>query len=100
MSTSPKRYISPEEYLARERNAEGKSEYFAGEMFAMAGISRAHIRIVKNLTVALDQRLSGSCDVASTDLRVFIPSTGLYTYPDLIVTCGTEDLPIRNRTLC
>ena len=57
----------------------------------MAGASRAHIRIVKNLTVALDQRLSESCDVASTDLRVFIPSTGLYTYPDLVVTSGKEE---------
>ncbi len=91
MSTSLKRYISPEEYLARERRAEGKSEYFAGEMFAMVGASRAHIRIVKNLIVALDQRLSGSFDVASTDLRVFIPSTGLYTYSNLIVTCGKEE---------
>ncbi len=36
MSTALKT-ISPAEYLERERKAEFKSEYFRGEMFAMAG---------------------------------------------------------------
>jgi len=41
--------LSPEEYLARERQAEIKSEYYDGEVFAMSGASRPHNLIVTNL---------------------------------------------------
>jgi Uma2 family endonuclease len=42
MSVIPKTYLTPAEYLARERKAEIKSEYYAGEVFAMSGGSREH----------------------------------------------------------
>lgn len=48
METLPKHYITPEEYLHRERNAEFRSEYFRGEMFAMAGALANHNLIVLN----------------------------------------------------
>ncbi|MDQ2844675.1 MAG: Uma2 family endonuclease [Acidobacteriota bacterium] len=92
MSTSPKQFVSPSEYLERERKAENKAEYFAGEMFAMGEASRSHVRIVSNLVQILGPALRNtSCEVSSTDLKVFIPSTGLYTYPDVIVMCGPEN---------
>ena len=91
MSSQPNTYISPEEYLAIERQAEYRSEYYAGEMFAMAGATRRHNRIVTNLTTTLDNQLKARpCNVYSTDMRVNVPRTGLYTYPDLVVTCGEE----------
>lgn len=37
-----KKYYSPEEYLAREETAEYKSEYYRGEIFALAGTSVNH----------------------------------------------------------
>ena len=37
MSSQPTTLLSPDEYLELERKAERKSEYFQGEMFAMAG---------------------------------------------------------------
>lgn len=37
MSALQKTFLSPEQYLERERKAEFKSEYYAGEMYAMAG---------------------------------------------------------------
>ena len=40
---------TPETYLAHERTAATKSEYLAGEIFAMAGASEAHNLIVTNL---------------------------------------------------
>ena len=81
--------ITPEEYLARERQAEFKSEYFAGEIFAMAGASERHILIVTNLARELSTMLKKRpCKVYSTDMRVKVTQTGLYTYPDVIVICG------------
>lgn len=59
MSTQPDQRLTPEEYLAIERAAETKSEYFAGEMFALAGASRAHNRIVANNMAELRVRLEG-----------------------------------------
>lgn len=91
MSLQPDRLLTPEEYLAIERNAEYKSEYFAGEMFAMAGANRRHNRIVTNLIVGLDTKLKElPCNVYSSDMRMKVVKSGLYTYPDVVVTCGEE----------
>ena len=91
MSSNPKTFLTEEEYLALERQAEFRSEYFGGEMFAMVGASRRHNRIVTNLVVALDNQLRARpCNVYSNDMRVKVQSTGLFTYPDVVVTCGEE----------
>ncbi|MEZ6086553.1 MAG: Uma2 family endonuclease [Pirellulaceae bacterium] len=88
MSSVPKPYISEAEYLRREREAEYKSQYFQGEMFAMAGASRRHNKIVGNTVTALNIALRDrSCDVYPSDMRVKVSSSGLYTYPDVSVTC-------------
>jgi Uma2 family endonuclease len=89
VSTLPKHYLTPEEYLELERKAERKSEYLDGAMFAMAGAGRRHALIVTNLVAELRQQLRGrSCEVYSTDLRVRVSPTGLYAYPDVVVVCG------------
>ena len=91
MSSDPKTLLTEEEYLVIERRAEFRSEFYRGEMFAMAGASRRHNRIVTNLVTALDNQLrERPCNVYSNDMRVKIPDTGLFTYPDLVVTCGEE----------
>jgi Uma2 family endonuclease len=89
MSAIPKRRLTEQEYLAIERKASYRSEFFNGEMFAMAGTTRAHNRIKDNLVGELYSRFKGKdCQEFSSDMRVKIPSTGLYTYPDVLVTCG------------
>jgi Uma2 family endonuclease len=89
MSSQPSSYLTPEEYLEVERRAERKSEYFRGEMFAMAGATRRHILIVTNLVRELSQQLmTKPCEVYSTDMRLRVSPTGLYTYPDVLVVCG------------
>ena len=91
MSSVASTYITPEEYLERERKAETKSEYFRGEVFAMAGASLRHGRIVTNLGRELSQQLRQKpCSVYSTDIRLGVKATGLYTYPDVMVVCGEE----------
>jgi Uma2 family endonuclease len=80
---------TPEEYLARERLAERKSEYRAGRIVAMSGVSRAHNRITVNLGSELNQQLRrGPCEVYVADMRVRVSRTGLYTYPDVVAACG------------
>ncbi|MBM4254931.1 MAG: Uma2 family endonuclease [Deltaproteobacteria bacterium] len=89
MSLQPKPFLTPEEYLAIERKAEYKSEYFNGEMFAMAGASARHALIVTNVVSELREQLRRKpCTVYSTDLRVRVSPTGLYPYPDVVVICG------------
>lgn len=88
MSTAVKR-ISVQEYLSREREAAFKSEYFAGEIFAMAGGSPKHSLIAANFIREAGNALKGKpCAVFSGDLRVRIQPTGLYTYPDASIVCG------------
>jgi Uma2 family endonuclease len=83
--------ISEAEYLQIERKAEFRSEYFAGEMFAMAGGTRAHSLIATNLLRELSSSLKATdCAAYNTDLRVKIEGTGLYTYPDVSVVCGEQ----------
>ena len=87
----PKRVavLTAAEYLAIERIANYRSEYFRGEMFAMAGGSARHSRIKTNILSQLNVRLKGQpCTTYDSDLRIKCP-TGLYTYPDASVICGT-----------
>ena len=93
MSTVPKQFITPEQYLHRERNAEFRSEYLRGEMFAMAGASANHNLIVGNCVQNIGQQLKKKpCRVYPRDLKLRIQATGLYTYPDLSVVCGEPQL--------
>ena len=89
MSAQPQSFLTPEEYLAFERQADFKSEYFQGETFAMAGTSRRHNRLVVNLTIRLGGKLlPKGCEVFANDMRVKVEANGLYTYPDLAVVCS------------
>lgn len=89
LQTQPK--LTVEDYLAIERSTEQKSEYLNGEMFAMGGASRQHNLIVTNTVRELSVQLKKRpCKVYANDMRVKVSSTGLYTYPDLVVVCGEE----------
>lgn len=80
--------LSLPEYLTRERQADSRSEYYRGETFAMAGASWEHTLIKDNLARETGNQLKdGPCRVVTSDLRVKINATGLYTYPDIVVVC-------------
>jgi len=88
MTAQPPKYYSAGEYLELEREADYKSEYYKGEIFAMAGTGHNHNRIVENLSIEIGSFFKGkSCRTYSSDQRIHIPDTGLYTYPDLIIVC-------------
>lgn len=82
-------YLTPQEYLERERKAETKSEYSGGVVVAMAGASKRHNRITANISGELHGQLKGEpCQAFVSDLRVGVPECNRYYYPDVAVVCG------------
>ena len=61
-------------YLAWEAGQVEKSEYVAGEVFAMVGVRRVHA------TVAL-----------IADMKLRVASADAFFYPDVMVTCDERD---------
>ena len=91
MQPQPLIHLTPEQYLSQERQSETKSEYFNGEIFAMAGASREHNQISANLVRVLgNQLLDKPCSVYSSDMKIRIEKARKYTYPDVVVACQTE----------
>jgi len=91
MRQTPPR-LTAEEYLAIERQAQHKSEYFSERMVMMAGASRKHNQIVSNILAELYIQIKlRSCSVYANDIRVSVPKMAVYTYPDVVVTCGEEE---------
>lgn len=85
--------VSPEEYLSAERASPLKHEYVHGVPVAMAGAKLAHNLIVTNVLGELRHALRDKpCSVLASDMRVRIPATGNYRYPDASVACE----PIRH----
>ncbi|MDR3703254.1 MAG: Uma2 family endonuclease [Candidatus Sulfopaludibacter sp.] len=87
MSTLPKSFVTPEEYLELERKVEYKSEYYNGEIFARFGASRRHNTVAMHLYGIMDRHLRArKCHGYPSDMRILAPD-GLYTYPDFSATC-------------
>jgi Uma2 family endonuclease len=89
MSSEPVRRLSPEDFLAFERQAETKHEYVGGEVFAMSGASARHNVIVANLVLEIGLQFRGRpCRVFPSDLRVAVSAAGPFYYPDLSALCA------------
>ena len=87
MSAEPpeKRIWPAAEYLAWERAAPEKHAFYRDEIFAMSGASREHNLLVGNVVRLLGTAvLERPCEVYPSDMRVKVPATGLYTYPDAL----------------
>lgn len=76
------------EYVAFEVASAEKHEFLDGEIYAMAGGSEEHsalsaamVRLLGNVVV------DRPCRVHTSDLRIYVESVGLATYPDASV-CG------------
>ena len=99
MTAVPKpRRLTVAEYFAIEEKAERKSEFHDGEMFLMAGGSREHNILTRNLSRLLFYKLEGSqCQIFISDQRVKVDQTGRYVYPDLLIVCGQAEYAPENR---
>lgn len=90
--------FSPEEYLLIEEQAEYRSEYFNGRIYAMAGASSNHVYINFNIAGEIRSQLRGkSCRGGTNDMRVKIGLPDVYVYPDTIIAC--DPILIENNTL-
>lgn len=89
VGVAPQIRMTEDEYLAFERASEEKQEYIDGEIFAMLGARRAHsrlcIRFGTLLELALERR---RCEVYDSHMRVYMPLSRRYVYPDASVVCG------------
>ena len=89
MEATRRHHVTPEEYLAFERESPEKHEYLDGEVLALGGASERHNLLVTNVVRELSTQLKGRpCRVYANDMRVKVDDTGLYTYPDVVALCG------------
>jgi Uma2 family endonuclease len=85
--------FSGDDYLAWEAQQPARSEYVAGEVFAMAGGEDRHATASLNLAIALRAELRGSpCRVYMIDVKLRVEAADAYFYPDVFVTCSAADL--------
>lgn len=88
MSSPDLDFVTPSEYLAQERKAEFRSEYLAGHIFAMSGASRRHNLIAGNFFREISAQMRDrACEAYTSDMRLKISPTGMYTYPDIVGVC-------------
>lgn len=92
MSLQHHTYVTPEEYLTLERQAEYKSEYIDGLVYAMSGASLLHNTIVANLVSELVSQLrERPCRALPSDMKVRLPDSRKFFYPDVTVVCGEPE---------
>lgn len=79
-------------YLVWEEAQAERSEYIAGEVFAMVGARQSHNVASGNIYNALRRELKGSsCRVFIESVKTRIEAADCFFYPDVVVTCDARD---------
>jgi Uma2 family endonuclease len=77
------------DYVSVEQTSSTKHEFLDGEIYAMAGGSEEHSALCAQVLRLLGNAIAERpCRVHTSDLRVFVESVGLATFPDGSVICG------------
>ena len=88
MTALPKKSkYTPAEYLALEEKAETRSEFWNGEIVAMAGGDINHQQIVSNITQFLGAKVRGKCRIFPSEMKVWVKKRNKFFYPDLTIIC-------------
>lgn len=83
-------YVTYAEFVAREEKSATKHEWLDGVIYDMAGGTYEHSRLKVAISTALSTHLRGRrCVVLDSDLAVRVLATGLSTYPDVSIVCGS-----------
>jgi Uma2 family endonuclease len=89
MSTLTVTRVTPEEYLAAERLSETRSEYLDGGVYPMPGATINYVQLVSNVAFELGLQLrTRPCRVLMSDLKVRMPDSRKFFYPDVVVVCA------------
>lgn len=89
MSTARRLHYTYSQYLEALAMSDLKLEYYDGDIFAMAGGTPEHGMLAAGLISIIGRQLPSSCRVMTSDVKVRVLATGLSTFPDLSVVCGT-----------
>jgi Uma2 family endonuclease len=98
MQLQARQSYSAEQYMALETASESRNEYLDGQIIPMAGGSPEHNRISGNIYKYLDDATDARDDVDLfvADMRLWVPLTRTYTYPDVMAIVGGLQL-LENR---
>ena len=89
--------MTAEEYLEWESKQELRHEYIDGEILAMTGGTLPHNSIALNFYTVLRPHLrQRGCQANVSDAKVKPSQLSRYFYPDLVVTCDSDDLNARD----
>lgn len=78
-----------EEYLEFDYNAEGRYEYFDGEVFEMSGGSPEHSLLGNQIGRLLgNQLVPKGCSVYNSEVQIKVPTMLPYRYADVSALCG------------
>jgi Uma2 family endonuclease len=95
-----KHHYTPEEYLALEEGAIDKSEYHDGEIVPMPGGTANHNKIAGNFYKKFPSTVNTQdYETFINDVRLWIPLTRRYVYPDIMVIQGEPIYQGSNKTL-
>ena len=95
-----KRYYTPEEYLALEEAAIDKSEYHDGEIVPMPGGTTNHNKLALNFCRKFPLTIKEQdYETFINDVRLWIPLTRRYVYPDIMVIQGEPVYHENNKTI-
>lgn len=87
-------FIPVDDYLSGEQLSEVRHEYIGGEVYAMAGASKAHNTLAGNLFSALHAHLRGKrCRpyMGDVKVRLQVMDNDVFYYPDVVVGCDARD---------
>lgn len=96
MSIARKLHHTYEDYLELERRSDVRHEYLDGEIYAMAGGTKEHAYLAGRVIALLSAALPSGCRVGSSDLKISVEASGLYTYPDAAIVCGPDRTDLRD----
>lgn len=93
MVAPPHHHFDFEDYLRVEDDSDIKHEFDDGQVWAMAGGSPEHARIIANVSTLLNIAMGDRrCEVFSSELRIRVLSVNRATYPDVSVICDRVEL--------
>lgn len=90
LGSRPRHRHTYAQYVTVERdNPTTRHEFFDGEIYAMAGGTEEHAALAAAvLHVLYGATVDQPCRVLTSDLRIYVESIGLATFPDGSVICG------------